>query len=63
MDYGFDYIKKYGIATEDDYSYLAVNSVCKNTAIKRSDVKITAYVELSKSEDALKEAVGKFIIP
>ena len=62
MTNGFKYIIQQGIATEFDYPYIAMNSVCK-TNVKRLQNIISSYVEIPASDnDALLKALMKNVV-
>jgi len=58
MDQGFQYIQKYGIEREDDYTYTARDGTCKFDESKVV-TKVTGFVDVKhQDEDALKTALA-----
>lgn len=58
MIHVYAYIKKKGISTYSSYPYQEKKVQCRNGT--DSGIKITGYTAVPQTEEALKEAVGKY---
>lgn len=53
----YDYIIEHGISTDNSYPYTETGDICRNGTA--SGVRVSGYVALNKTEETLKQAVGK----
>merc|ERR1712045_773556 len=61
MDYGFTYLKGLGASgddTESSYPYTAKNGRCHADTGVASNIRVTGYTDVARSEAALRNAVG-----
>lgn len=61
MDMAFTYLKRLGSKgddTESSYSYTGRDGRCKAQSGTPSNIKVTGFVDVERSEDALRNAVG-----
>lgn len=59
MNNSFEYIRDHGISALSNYPYTSNKQKCKNDTTPRVNIKLTNYTILEKSEEALRQAVGK----
>lgn len=59
MDYAFEYVMKYGLASEKNYPYLGYDTKCKKAKAKKVSAKISNYADVTSNDyNALLSAVS-----
>lgn len=58
MDKAFQYVKRNGLTTEQDYPYKGSDGTCEGNQVKDQRVRISGYEKVPRQEDKLLAAVA-----